>query len=119
MVLKRINNFKLFLEKLDNIKAYGEDYTGLEFLLVYNDVDCLVPDMIYQNDSALSGHWLDTQEVIDLATKMWGDKLRKNYKIRVWSYKLRSLNNDNTVSGTPDMQWSIKIISDSPLEFSN
>ena len=119
MELKRINSFKLFLEKLDDIRSYGEDYDGLEFILVYNDAKCLVPDMIYQNNKALNGHWLNTQEVIDIATEKWSTKLRKNYEIRVWSYKLRSLNNDNTVSGTPDMKWSIKVISDNPLEFSN
>jgi len=97
--------------------SYSEETTGLEFIIGYDNTGCLVPDMIYKNEEAVHGLWLNTNTVIEIAVQHWSDRLRKGYKLLIHSYKERTLNSKKEVNGTPDVTWSIDVISEKPLTF--
>ena len=102
-----------------NSHAYGNDYTGFEFVLIEKK-DEKKQVLLFENRLAIQGLWLSTQNVEKMIEIYEGIVFRENKKplievgdrIIINSYKERSNVYDKigNLSGTPDVNSSYEVI---------
>jgi len=96
-----------FKGKIDDASSYGNHYYGFEMIYVKRGN---YKFLLFENKLATIGYWISGEE-LEGCLIMYRRFLKSGDEILVESYKQRSneYNEDGSISGTPDVTWSIFI----------